>query len=133
MSLTVEELAMAYHQAWVDLDPDTIVALHSDDSVFHMHGGAEPATGRSAVRGLIAAFLRLVPDLKFEPKRLYVGADHIALEYDMSGTYAGSHFVCDGADVIAVAGGLVTRKDTYLDYVNLIDQVGAMPEIIAAV
>lgn len=133
MSLTVEELAMAYHQAWVDLDPDTIVALHSKDSVFHMHGGAEPATGRSAIRALIAAFLRLVPDLKFEPKRLYTGADHIALEYDMSGTYDGSHFVCDGADVIAVADGLVSRKDTYLDYVKLIDQFGAMPEIIAAV
>ena len=133
MSLTTEELALAYHQAWVDLDPDTIVALHSEDSVFHMHGGAEPAAGRSAIRGLIAAFLRLVPDLKFEPKRLYVGADHIALEYDMSGTYSGSHFVCEGADVIAVAGGLVSRKDTYLDYVNLIDQVGAMPQIIASV
>jgi ketosteroid isomerase-like protein len=133
MGLTTEELAMAYHQAWVDLNPDTIVALHSEDSVFHMHGGAEPATGRSAIHGLITAFLLLVPDLKFEPKRLYVGADHIALEYDMSGTYAGSHFVCDGADVIAVADGRVTRKDTYLDYVTLTEQIGEMPPIGAAV
>jgi ketosteroid isomerase-like protein len=133
MILTIEELAGQYHQAWVDLDPDTIVALHSEDSVFHMHGAAEPATGRGSIRDLIAAFLRLVPDLKFEPKRLYVGVDHIALEYDMSGTYDGSPFVCDGADVIAVADGLVTRKDTYLDYVNLIDQIGAMPQIVTTV
>jgi ketosteroid isomerase-like protein len=133
VGLTIEELAGQYHQAWVDLNPDTIVALHSDDSVFHMHGAAEPATGRSSIRGLIAAFLRLVPDLKFEVKRLYVGADHIALEYDMSGTYEGSPFVCDGADVIAVADGLVARKDTYLDYLSLIDQIGAMPQIVPAV
>jgi hypothetical protein len=36
-----------------------------------MHGAAEAATGRDAVRQLIVALLRLVPDLKFEPKRLY--------------------------------------------------------------
>jgi len=81
----------------------------------------------------VESVIRLVPDLKFEPKRLYIGADHIALEYDMSGTYGSSHFVCDGADVIAVADGLVTRKDTYLDYVKLIEQVGAMPQIVATV
>ena len=113
MSLTVEELAMAYHGAWVELDPDAIIALHSLDSVFHMHGAAEAVTGRDAVKELIVALLKLVPDLKFEPKRLYSGDDHIVFEYDMSGTFDGSPFVCDGVDVIAVADGLVTRKDTY--------------------
>lgn len=34
MSLTVEELATAYHGAWVALDPDAIVALHSANTVF---------------------------------------------------------------------------------------------------
>ena len=133
MSLTVEELAMAYHGAWVELDPDAIIALHSADSVFHMHGAAEEAIGAVAVKELVIALLRLVPDLKFEAKRLYSGADHIVFEYDMSGTFDGSSFVCDGVDVIAVADGLVTRKDTYLDYVKLTEQIGEMPPIGAAV
>jgi ketosteroid isomerase-like protein len=133
MSLTVEELAMAYHGAWVELDPDTIIALHSADSVFQMHGAAEAATGRDAVRQLIVSLLRLVPDLKFEPKRLYTGEDHIVFEYDMSGTFDGSPFVCDGVDVIAVGEGLVTRKDTYLDYIKLTEQIGEMPPIGAAI
>src|SRR5258708_5714340 len=133
MSLTVEELAMAYHGAWVELDPEAIVALHSPDSVFHMHGAAEPTTGRDTVRKLVVALLELVPDLKFEPKRLYSGDDHIVFEYDMSGTFRGSPFVCDGVDVIAVADGLVTRKDTYLDYIKLTEQIGEMPPIGAAV
>ena len=132
MSLTVEELAMAYHGAWVELDPDAIVALHSLDSVFHMHGAMEASAGKEAVRELIAALIRLVPDLKFEPKRLHTGADHIVFEYDMSGTFGGSPFVCDGVDVIAVADGLVTRKDTYLDYIKLTAQIGDMPPIGAA-
>jgi ketosteroid isomerase-like protein len=133
MSLTVEELAMAYHGAWVELDPEAIIALHSPDSVFHMHGAAEPTTGRDAIRELVVALLKLVPDLKFEPKRLYSGDDHIVFEYDMSGTFGGSPFVCDGVDVIAVADGLVTRKDTYLDYIKLTEQIGEMPSIGAAV
>ncbi len=133
MSLTVDELAMAYHGAWVELDPDTIIALHSADSVFHMHGASEAAIGRDAVRQLIVALLRLVPDLKFEPTRLYSGADHIVFEYDMSGTFDGSPFVCDGVDVIAIRDGLVARKDTYLDYINLMEQIGEMPIIASAI
>jgi ketosteroid isomerase-like protein len=133
MSLTVEELAMAYHGAWVGLDPDAIIALHSADSVFHMHGAAEPTSGKTAIRELVVALLKLVPDLKFEPKRLYSGDDHIVFEYDMSGTFDGAPFICDGVDVIAVADGLVTRKDTYLDYIKLTAQIGEMPSIGAAV
>jgi ketosteroid isomerase-like protein len=132
MSLAIEELAMAYHGAWVELDPDVIVALHSVDSVFHMHGAMEAADGKEAVRALIAALIGLVPDLKFEPKRLHTGEDHIVFEYDMSGTFGGSPFVCDGVDVITVADGLVTRKDTYLDYIKLTAQIGDMPPIGAA-
>lgn len=67
----------------------------------------------------------LIPDLAFQLKRAYVGADHIVIEYDMSGTFAGSPFVCDGADVLAVSDGLVARKDTYLDLTALVSQVGS--------
>jgi ketosteroid isomerase-like protein len=129
LSLSIEELAGQYHQAWVDRDPEVIIALHADDTVFHMHGVTEPAVGRAAVKDMIATLLTLVPDLHFEAKRIYVGADHIVFEYDMSGTSAGSPFVCDGVDVIAVTDGLVARKDTYLDLITLLDQVGTLPEL----
>ena len=85
-----------------------------------MHGAAEPAIGKEAIRELVAALLRLVDD-------------HIVFEYDMSGTFDGTRFMCDGVDAIAVADGLVTRKDTYLDYLRLMDQIGKMPKIGAAV
>ena len=45
----------------------------------------------------------------------------------MSGTYGQTHFECDGADVIAVSDGLVTRKDTYLDLTALTEQIGSLP------
>ena len=133
MSLSVEDLTGQYHQAWVDRDPDLIVALHTDDTTFHMHGVTEPAVGSRPVRHLIASLLEIVPDLHFEAKRFYSGADHIVFEYDMSGTAGHARFVCDGVDVIAVHEGLVARKDTYLDLVALVEQIGALPQLGAAV
>jgi len=133
VSLSIEDLAGQYHQGWVGKDPNVIADLHTEDTTFHLHGLAEAAVGRVPVRDLIASLLRLVPDLHFEAKRFYVGSDHIVFEYDMSGTFDGTHFVCDGVDVIAVTDGLVARKDTYLDLVALIDQVGVLPQIVVAV
>jgi ketosteroid isomerase-like protein len=133
MSLTTEELAGSYHQAWTDLDIDAIVALHTEDSVFHLHGVTDAAAGRTSIRQAIAALLGLVPDLSFDAKRAYLGADHIVLEYEMSGTVGGSSFVCDGADVIAVQDGLVARKDTYLDLAAYQRQAGALPSLATSV
>ena len=132
VSLTAEELAGRYHQAWADHDPTSIAALHTDDSVFHLHGVAPAAVGRTAVAALVAALVRLSPDLAFAPKRGYVAADHIVFEYAMSGSFGDSAFVCDGVDVIAVTDGLVARKDTYLDLTALVHQVGSLPDLTAA-
>jgi ketosteroid isomerase-like protein len=133
VTLSIDELAGQYHEAWTDHNPDAIALLHTEESVFHMHGVSDSAVGRTAVRELIATLLRLVPNVHFEAKRVYMGTDHIVFEYDMSGTLDGSDFVCDGADVIAVSDGLVARKDTYLDLTTLVRQVGELPKLAAAV
>jgi ketosteroid isomerase-like protein len=132
MSLTVEELAGQYHQAWADHEPRAIAALHSEDSVFHMHGVAPEAVGQTAVVALVTALVSLIPDLGFTLKRGYLGADHMVIEYAMSGTVGGSPFVCDGADVIAVSDGFVARKDTYLDLTALVSQIGPLPDLTTA-
>ena len=133
MSLSIEELAGQYHQAWTDLDVDAIVALHTEDSVFHIHGVTDPATGRTSIRQTIVALLGLVPDLHFGAKRAYLGAGHLLLEYEMSGTAGGSPLICDGADVIAVQDGLVARKDTYLDLAAYQRQAGVIPLLATGV
>lgn len=115
MTLTVPELAATYAKSWATHDVDAIVALHTPDSVFHVHGLTDPATGRVAIAEAIAAMLGQAPDLRFETRRGYLGTDHIVFEYVMSGTSGGSAFACDGVDVLSVSEGLVQRKDTYLD------------------
>ena len=39
MGLTVEEMPVSHHGAWVERDPEAIIALHSADSVFHRPWG----------------------------------------------------------------------------------------------
>jgi ketosteroid isomerase-like protein len=121
------DIAVAYGIAWGAHDADAVAALHTEDSEFQVHGLGEPATGRAAVRALAAEFLGLVPDLRFDIKRAYFGPDHMVIEYDMSGTAGAAHFVCDAVDVMAIADGLVARKETYLDLVALQRQIGALP------
>ena len=102
MSTDVENLAMRYGTAWAARDLDAIMALHTGDTVFHLHGDAAPAEGSAATRAAFAAALDQWPDLRFERKRVHIGA--------------GREIACDGVDVFSVRDGLVARKDTYLDW-----------------
>lgn len=74
MSKSLVEFAKEYSGAWAAHNPDLIAAMHTDDSVFDLHDVGAPATGRAAVRDLIATLLTFVPDLRFELKRAYFGA-----------------------------------------------------------
>ena len=124
MSTNPQELALRYGQAWANHDPDAIAALHTEDSVFHMHDVAEPACGRAAVRDAFAGVLEQSPDLSFEPIRVMFGADHFVSEYQMSGTAHGKPFACDGVDVFTLRDGLIARKDSYVDWLAYERQVG---------
>src|SRR3979490_1062070 len=117
MSKSLTEFAKEYSGAWAVHDPDAIAAMHTDDSVFELHDIGASATGRTAVRALIATLLAAVPDLRFELKRAHFGAEHFVTEYVMSGTAQGKPVAIAGADVFTMRGGLVGRKDTYLDCV----------------
>jgi ketosteroid isomerase-like protein len=126
MSAEIQDLAVRYGAAWAGRDVDAIIAMHTDDTVFHIHGGGDPAVGRAATRDAIATVLAQWPDIRFERKRVYVGDGHFVSEYQMSATNAeGQLLVCDGVDVFAVTDGRVARKDTYLDWPALQGQQGA--------
>ena len=127
MGKTMMEFAKEYSGAWAAHDPDAIAALHTDDSVFELHDVHAAASGREAVRQLIAALITAVPDLRFEPKRVHFGAEHFVTEYVMSGTAEGRPFAIAGADVFTMRDGLVSRKDSYLDWLAYQRQVGVEP------
>lgn len=142
MSTTVTEiqaLADRYGELWNSQDVDGIVALHAPDGVFQLHiPGGEEAVGRDAIREAFAGFVAQLPDIHFEPVRLRTGADFWVLESRMSGTVSapievdgerldapGTKIEVDFLDVIAVADGLLARKDSYLDGIAFQQQMEA--------
>jgi ketosteroid isomerase-like protein len=129
----IEELSLRYSQAWAEHDLDAIMALHSADTVLHIHGGGLPATGQAETRETVAAIFAQWPDLRFDPRRVHFSDTHFVSEYEMSGTADGERVACDGADVICVTDGLVTRKDTYLDWPQLQLQLGGTPALSGSV
>ena len=116
MSDEVQDLAVRYGAAWAAHDLDAITALHTLDTVFHLHGDVEPAVGLAATREAFATAMDQWPDIRLERKRVHIGSAHFVSEYEMTATQAGRDVVCDGVDVFSVRDGLVARKDTYLDW-----------------
>jgi steroid delta-isomerase-like uncharacterized protein len=132
MSVEIQELAARYGAAWAAHDLDAIMAMHTDDTVFHLHGGGEPAVGLAATREAFAAAAAQWPDIRFEKSRVYIGANHFVSEYEMSGSSEGKSFSCDGVDVIAVTNGRIARKDTYLDWPSIERQLGTGEAVVTA-
>ncbi|WKG03510.1 nuclear transport factor 2 family protein [Mycolicibacterium sp. HK-90] len=116
MNESTRALFERYHAAWTAHDPDAIATMHSADSVFHVHAGQQPARGPEAIRQAAAGVFALVPDLRFEPVSLRVGADYWVAEWTMTGTTpTGAPVEIDLVDVVSVEAGLVTSKQSYLD------------------
>jgi ketosteroid isomerase-like protein len=124
MNDDVSELVVCYKKAWESCDADEIVALHTEDTVFHMHDVAPPALGKQATREMITLLFVQSPDLRFEPVRAHLGVDHFVSEYEVSGTREGRQFRCQGVDVFSLRDGLIARKDTYIDWLAYQSQTG---------
>jgi ketosteroid isomerase-like protein len=115
-ALDLKAISERYLAAWADRNPDTIVALHCDDTQFWTRLGGEPVVGREAVRATFAGLFERFPDFSFETYRVLYGEDHWVLDWALiSGDI---RFDC--LDVVVVApDGLVARKDTFVDAVQL--------------
>jgi steroid delta-isomerase-like uncharacterized protein len=110
--MSTEQIFERYAAAWEARDADAIAALHTEDSVFHLHtAGSEPARGREAVRAAFAEMFEQWPDLSFDVVSLHAGEDFWAVEWKVRA----SAFEADLADVVTVADGLVKSKQSYLD------------------
>jgi steroid delta-isomerase-like uncharacterized protein len=126
-----------YNAAWNDLDVETIVSLHTDDSVFENHVTGDVNVGREQIARAIEGIFSVFPDLSFETRRAYIRDDLVVQEWTARGTHAGMmtrsgsevppsgrQVEYKGMDVIPIRDGLVARKDVYSDSVTLLRQLG---------
>jgi len=126
-----------YNAAWNDHDVETIVSMHTDDSVFENHVTGDVNVGREQIARAISGIFSVFPDLEFETRRAYIRDDLVVQEWTARGTHEGTmtrsgielsptgrKVEYKGMDVIPIRGGLVARKDVYSDSVTLLRQLG---------
>ncbi len=121
--LDLKAISERYFAAWEARDPDRIVALHTDDTTFWSHLGTVPVAGRDAVRATFAGLFDAFPEFSFETYRVLYGEDHWVLDWALiSGDI---RFDC--LDVVVVSpDGLVARKDTFVDMVQMQAALGTV-------
>ncbi|MES2167554.1 MAG: nuclear transport factor 2 family protein [Pseudomonadota bacterium] len=119
-SLDTQALFDRYHVGWKTRNPEMIASLHSEDSIFWVHDGAEPINGRDALRRYCAELFATSP-FGFEEGRMFFGVDYWVMEWsaviDQVDT-AGKPFTAkvEMLDVVTVnPAGEVTRKDVYVN------------------
>jgi hypothetical protein len=114
--LDLKALSDRYFAAWAERDPDAIVALHTEDTQFWTHLGTQPAMGRDAVRAAVDEIFARFPDFAFETYRVRYGANHWVLDWAL----VSGDIRFDCLDLVEVsAEGLVARKDTFVDAVQM--------------
>jgi hypothetical protein len=121
-ALDLQEISERYFAAWEARDPDAIVALHTEETQFWSHLGMAPVNGRDAVRQNFAELFERFPGFSFETYRVLYGPDFWVLDWALifrpEGAEETARFDC--VDVVNVSpDGLVARKDTFVDMVQL--------------
>lgn len=119
--LDLKAISERYFAAWAARDVDAIAALHTADTQFCTHMGSDPVVGRADVRAAFTGIFEQFPQFSFEVYRVLYGADHWVLDWALiSGDI---RFDC--LDVVNVSpDGLVARKDTFIDAVQLQGALG---------
>ena len=133
----LQEFIDRYNAAWNDHDVESIVSMHTDDSVFENHTTGDVNIGRDAIRGAVTGIFAVFPDLTFDARSQYIRDDLVVQEWTARGTHQGpmnrSGMTIEptgrtveyrGMDIIPIRDGLVARKDVYSDGVTLLRQLG---------
>jgi ketosteroid isomerase-like protein len=115
-TLDLKAISERYFDAWARRDPDAIVDLHTANTQFWTHAGSAPVVGRDAVRTAFTEIFERFPEFTFETYRVLYGESHWVLDWAL----ISGEIRFDCVDVVDVsADGLVARKDTFVDMVQL--------------
>lgn len=137
----VRDVIERYNRAWAAHDVEAILALHTDDSVFENHTSGGLGVGKAAIRRIVEGVFATFADIAFSARRTYFGDDFAVVEWTATATFAkpivrdgvtlaptGGEIAWNGVDVIPLVGGLVARKDVYVDTLSYLAAIGARAE-----
>jgi ketosteroid isomerase-like protein len=110
----VKNLVDRYRAGWFGQDVDAIMAVVTDDIVFHNVTTGERVEGAAAFRDHVAGIHERWPDLGFEEHAVYLCDDTGVAEWTAKATASdGRRLEWDGIDVINCRDGLISRNAVY--------------------
>jgi glyoxylase-like metal-dependent hydrolase (beta-lactamase superfamily II)/predicted ester cyclase len=134
-----EDVARRYFTAIGDHDLEAAVALWAAGGREHVRGQVD-TTAPEGVRDFIGGLLSAVPDLRFEILSTTSEGDGCAVQWRLSGTFAGpdsfngvaptgDRVELEGIDLLYVRDGLIQSNDAYSDSMTFARQIGMMPPL----
>jgi glyoxylase-like metal-dependent hydrolase (beta-lactamase superfamily II)/ketosteroid isomerase-like protein len=132
-----ESVALRYFAAIGARDLDGAVALWADSGRDNIRGQMD-VIAPAGVRAFLGEILDATPDLNFEVVSTTTQDERCAVQYRISGTFAGpgtlngiqptgDRFVVEGVDLLTVRDGLIQANDAFPDSIALPRQLGMMP------
>ena len=138
----------SFAQGWIDAfnshDAERIAGLYAD-SCFMVGPPDLRLDGKDACVGYALSWLRAFPDARIEPRNTVLADPWVVMEFTFRGTHsdtlvspAGEIPATNraiegrGVQVVCVENGRATEFQLYFDQVQLLTQLGLMPEQVPA-
>ncbi|HUA73660.1 MAG TPA: MBL fold metallo-hydrolase [Solirubrobacteraceae bacterium] len=132
-----ESVARRYFEAIGARDLDAAVALWAEGGRDNVRGQMD-VIAPEGVRLFLGQLLDAVPDLRFEVLSTTAQEDRCAVQWRLSGTFAGpgtlngieptgDRVTMEGIDLLTVTDGLIQANEAFPDSIALPRQIGMMP------
>ncbi|HEU4974472.1 MAG TPA: nuclear transport factor 2 family protein [Baekduia sp.] len=135
-SADAEAVARRYFAAITARDLETAIACWQPGGREVVRGIID-APAPEGVREFIGGMLAAIPDLRFEVVDTTTEGERCAVQWRLTGTFAGEPFLgfvatgarveLEGCDVLTVRDGLIVRNDAYTDGMTFGRQAGLLP------
>ena len=132
-----ESVARRYFEAIGARDLDTAVALWAEGGRDNIRGQMD-VIAPEGVRAFLGEVIDATPDLLFEVISTTTQDERCAVQYRISGTFAGpgslsgiaptgDRFTIEGIDLLTVKDGLIQSNEAFPDSISLPRQLGMIP------
>ncbi|MGI8557319.1 MAG: ester cyclase [Solirubrobacteraceae bacterium] len=132
------KVARAYFEAIDRHDLEGAVALWLEGGREHVRGQVD-TTAPDGVRAFLGGMFAAIPDLHFEIVQATTEGARCAVQWRLTGTFAGpepfngiaptgARIELEGVDVVSVSSGRITENNAFTDSMSFARQVGMMPQ-----
>jgi steroid delta-isomerase-like uncharacterized protein len=140
LTADIERMLDEWATAWsssVNNDPERVLALFADDSVYEDVTSGVVVRGKEDLRHYLVGAFATIPDFTFGVLRRFAAGPWAAIEWTMSGTSTvdwagmpatGRRFASvRGTRILELEAGKIRRQSDYWDAATVMKQVGLLP------